>query len=34
LADAFHRDWGEMQGNYDELCFFTCLRPFEQLALV
>jgi integrase len=31
---ALHRDWGEAQGNYDELRFFTGLRPSEEIALV
>ena len=30
---ALHRDWGEVQGNYDEFRFFTGLRPSEQIAL-
>jgi integrase len=33
LIAAIHRDWGEAQGNYDELRFFTGLRPSEQIAL-
>lgn len=31
---ALHRDWGEAQGDYDELRFFTGLRPSEEIALV
>jgi integrase len=34
LLAALHRDWGETQGNYDELRFFTGLRPSEEIALV
>jgi integrase len=34
LIAAIHRNWGEVQGNYDEFRFFTGLRPSEQLALV
>lgn len=34
LIAALHRDWGEGQGNYDELRFFTGLRPSEEIALV
>jgi integrase len=34
LITAIHRDWGEAQGNYDELRFFTGLRPSEEIALV
>lgn len=34
LIRALHRDWGESQGNYDELRFFTGLRPSEEIALV
>jgi integrase len=34
LLAALHRDWGEAQGNYDELRFFTGLRPSEEIALV
>ena len=34
LIRALHRDWGEAQGNYDELRFFTGLRPSEEIALV
>jgi hypothetical protein len=30
---AIHREWGEAQGNYDELRFFTGLRPSEEIAL-
>ena len=30
LIAALHRDWGEAQGNYDELRFFTGLRPSED----
>jgi integrase len=33
LIAAIHRDWGEAQGNYDELRFFTGLRPSEEIAL-
>lgn len=33
LIAAIHRDWGEAQGNYDELRFFTGMRPSEQIAL-
>lgn len=31
---AIYREWGEAQGNYDEVRFFTSLRPSEQIALV
>lgn len=31
---ALHRDWGEAYGNYEELRFFTGLRPSEEIALV
>jgi hypothetical protein len=34
LIAALHGDWGEAQGNYDELRFFTGLRPSEEIALV
>jgi integrase len=34
LIAALHRDWGEAPGNYDELRFFTGLRPSEEIALV
>lgn len=34
LIAAIHRDCGEAQGNYDELRFFTGLRPSEEIALV
>jgi integrase len=34
LIAAVHRDWGEVQGNYDEFRFFTGLRPSEEIALV
>jgi integrase len=34
LISAIQRDWGEAQGNYDELRFFTGLRPSEEIALV
>jgi integrase len=34
LIAALHRDWGEAQGNYDELRFFTGMRPSEQIALI
>jgi integrase len=33
LIAAIHRDWGETQGNYDELRFFTGMRPSEEIAL-
>jgi len=33
LIAALHRDWGEVQGNYDESRFFTGLRPSEEIAL-
>lgn len=33
LIAAIHQDWGEAQGNYDELRFFTGLRPSEEIAL-
>jgi integrase len=33
LITAIHRGWGEAQGNYDELRFFTGLRPSEEIAL-
>jgi integrase len=33
LIAALHRDWGQPQGNYDELRFFTGLRPSEEIAL-
>ncbi len=33
LTAAIHQDWGEAQGNYDELRFFTGLRPSEEIAL-
>jgi integrase len=33
LIAAVHTDWGEAQGNYDELRFFTGLRPSEEIAL-
>ena len=33
LIAILHRDWGKAQGNYDELRFFTGLRPSEQIAL-
>lgn len=33
LIAALHSDWGEAQGNYDELRFFTGLRPCEEIAL-
>ena len=33
LIAAIHGDWGEAQGNYDELRFFTGLRPSEEIAL-
>jgi hypothetical protein len=29
LIAAVNRDWGEARGNYDELRFFTGLRPSE-----
>ena len=31
---AIHREWGAVQGNYDEFRFFTGMRPSEQIALV
>jgi len=34
LIAAIHADWGEAQDNYDELRFFTGLRPSEAIALV
>ena len=34
LIAAIHRDWGEAQGDYDELRFLTGLRPSEEIALV
>jgi integrase len=34
LIAAIHRDWGEAQGNYDELRLFTGMRPSEEIALV
>jgi integrase len=30
---TLHCDWGEAYGNYDELRFFTGLRPSEEIAL-
>jgi hypothetical protein len=33
LIAALHRDWGEAQGNCDELRFFTGLRPSEEIEL-
>jgi integrase len=33
LIAAIHRDWGEAQGNFHELRFFTGLRPSEEIAL-
>ena len=33
LIRALHADWGEAQGNFDELRFFTGLRPCEEIAL-
>ena len=33
LIAALHGDWGEVQGNYDELRFFPGLRPSEAIAL-
>jgi integrase len=33
LIAAIHRDWGEAQGNYEVLQFFTELRPSEEIAL-
>jgi len=30
---ALHEEWGEGQGNFDELRFFTGLRPCEDIAL-
>jgi integrase len=32
LIAAIHGDWGEAQGNYDELRFFTGLRPSEEIS--
>lgn len=34
LIAAIHQDWGEAQGNYDELRLFTGLRLSEAIALV
>jgi integrase len=34
LIAALHRNWGEAYGDYDELRFFTGLRPSEEIALV
>ena len=34
LIAAIHARWGEAQGNYDELRFFSGLRPSEQIALL
>jgi integrase len=31
---ALHRDWGDAYAHYDELRFFTGLRPSEEIALV
>ena len=31
---ALHRDWGAAYAHYDELRFFTGLRPSEEIALV
>ncbi len=31
---ALHREWGEAYGHYDELRFFTGLRPSEEIALL
>ena len=33
LIIAIRRDWGEAQGNFHELRFFTGLRPSEEIAL-
>ena len=33
LIAALRRDWGDAQANYDELRFFTGLRPSEEVAL-
>jgi len=33
LIAGIHQDWGEAQGNFDELRFFTGLRPSEEIAL-
>ena len=33
LIAAIHQDWGEVQGNFHELRFFTGLRPSEEIAL-
>jgi integrase len=30
---ALHQDWGEAHGNYEEIRFFTGLRPSEEIAL-
>lgn len=34
LIARLHADWGEAIGNYDEVRFFTGLRPSEQIALL
>ena len=34
LIASIHREWGEVQGNYDAFLFFTGLRPSEQIALL
>ncbi len=34
LIAALRRDWGDAQANYDELRFFTGLRPSEEVALL
>jgi integrase len=33
LIAGIHQDWGEAQGNFHELRFFTGLRPSEEIAL-
>jgi integrase len=33
LISAIRQDWGEVQGNFHELRFFTGLRPSEEIAL-
>ncbi len=34
LIAALHQDWGDLQGDHDELRFFAGLRPSEEIALV
>ena len=34
LIAQLRSDWGDAIGNYDELRFFTGLRPSEQIALL